>query len=127
MDLAEYFENRKGTGILATASAEGEVDAALYGRPHVIDERTVAFIMRGRLSHQNVTSNPHAAYMFIEDTEGYVGKRLHLTRIREETDPTLIESMQRRQRPNHTEGDDAARYLVYFRVDRIRPLVGEVF
>ena len=32
MDLAEYFESAKGTGVLATSSASGEVDAALVYR-----------------------------------------------------------------------------------------------
>ena len=33
MKLTEYFESAKGTGVLATSSASGEVDAALYARP----------------------------------------------------------------------------------------------
>ncbi len=37
MKLIEYFESAKGTGVLATSNASGEVDAALYARPHVID------------------------------------------------------------------------------------------
>jgi hypothetical protein len=51
MSLANYFENVKGVGVLGTADPEGKVDLALYARPHVIDEETVAFIMRDRLSH----------------------------------------------------------------------------
>ncbi|HPI23199.1 MAG TPA: pyridoxamine 5'-phosphate oxidase family protein, partial [Spirochaetota bacterium] len=45
MDLKDYFETRQGTGVLATADAQGNVDAALYSRPHVMDDGTVAFIM----------------------------------------------------------------------------------
>ena len=52
MDLAEYFESTKGFGVLATANAEGEVDVAVYARPHVLDEETVAFIMADRMSHE---------------------------------------------------------------------------
>jgi len=87
MTLSEYFESAKGTGVLATANASGEVDAALYGRPHVIDDRTIAFIMADRLSHQNLQSNSHATYLFVERGEGYKGKRLYLTKIAEETIP----------------------------------------
>lgn len=35
MDLNNYFENTKGRGILATADADGKVDAAVFARPHV--------------------------------------------------------------------------------------------
>jgi len=50
MKLSEYFENTDGTGVLATADDKGNVDAALYARPHCLDETTVAFVMNERLS-----------------------------------------------------------------------------
>ena len=58
MDLKTYFSQHKGAGILATADASGKVDVAVYARPHVKDDETIAFIMRDRLSHQNLQSNP---------------------------------------------------------------------
>ncbi|MHC4293128.1 MAG: pyridoxamine 5'-phosphate oxidase family protein [Planctomycetota bacterium] len=123
MSLTDYFENTKGHGILATADENGNVDAALYARPHVIDEQTIAFIMSDRLSHENVSSNPKSAYLFIEDGQGYKGKRFYLTKISEETDSEKIESLRRKQ----FEYSDprAAKYLVSFRIDKIRPLVGD--
>jgi hypothetical protein len=90
------------------------VDLAIYARPHVIDEETVAFIMGDRLSHRNVAANPHAAYLFLEDAEGYNGLRMHLTRTAEETDPKKIEALRRPKA-----------FLVYFKVDEVRPLVKE--
>ncbi len=124
MNLYEYFENTEGTGVLATADINGNVDAAIYARPHVIDEQTVAFIMNERLSYQNVSSNPKAAYLFLEATAGYKGKRLYLTKIKEETDKEVIDSMRRRKTEKYQEGD-SKKYLVYFRVERIRALTGE--
>jgi hypothetical protein len=124
MSLAEYFENVKGIGILGTADPEGKVDLALYARPHVIDEETVAFIMGDHLSHRNVAANPHAAYLFVEEGEGYNGLRMHLTKTLEETDPKKIEAMRRRSRAAEdfaaTEG-----YLVHFKIDEVRPLIKE--
>lgn len=124
MSLANYFENVKGVGVLATADSEGRVDLAIYARPQVIDEETVAFIMSDRRSHKNVSANPHAAYLFLEDTEGYNGLRMHLTKKAEETDPEKIESLRRRRRVAE---DFAARdaFLVYFKVDEVRSLVKE--
>ena len=78
MDFREYFENTKGTSVLATADAEGHVNVAIYGRPHVADDGTIAFIMADRLSRRYVQSNPHAAYLFREAGGGHTGKRLQL-------------------------------------------------
>jgi len=127
MGLREYFEGVKGTGVLATADADGKVNVAIYSRPHFLgdDDGEMAFIMNDRLSHDNVDSNPHAAYLFLEETGGYVGKRLFLTKTREETDPDKIQSIQRRNLPPECdEGGTKKRFLVHFRVDGIRPLIG---
>ena len=63
----DYFEHVKGRGILATADADGRVDAAVYARPHITEEGHLAFVMNDRLTHANLQSNPHAAFLFIED------------------------------------------------------------
>lgn len=125
MNLFEYFENAQGTGILATADSDGMVDIAIYARPEVVDESTIAFIMRERLSHQNLKSNPHAAYMFIEKGQGYSGKRFYLTKIREETNTSLVDNFIRKQPEISPAGDDSNKYLVFFQVENIWPLVGQ--
>ena len=126
MSNQEYFDNTKGTGVLATANADGVVDVAIYARPHVLDEETVAFIMRDRLSHTNLRSNPHAAYLFHEAGGGYKGKRLYLTRTGEETDPEKIAAVRRRQTPASCEAEEGeSPFLVTFRIDGTRPLIGD--
>jgi hypothetical protein len=101
------------------------VDLALYVKPHVIDENTVAFVMRERLTHQNLKSNPHAAYMFVEKGDGYSGKRLYLTKIREETNKSLVEMLRKKQPQIAPASDDSSKYLVHFQVDNVWPLVGD--
>ena len=125
MELKDYFENTEGTGILATSDADGKVDVAVYARPHFFDADTIGLIMRGRLSHQNLQSNPHAAYMFIEKGQGYQGKRLYLKRIREETDSEVIEEIRRKPKRDYSGSSDEDTHLVHFRVERVRPLVGD--
>ena len=125
MNLSDYFENVQGIGILATADSDGTVDLAIYAKPHVIDETTIAFVMRERLTHQNLKSNPHAAYMFVEQGEGYAGKRLYLTKIREETNTSLVEMLRRKQPEICALYDDSNKYLVHFQIDDIWPLVGD--
>ncbi|OHB65051.1 MAG: pyridoxamine 5'-phosphate oxidase [Planctomycetes bacterium RBG_13_50_24] len=125
MNLSDYFENVRGLGILATADSDGMVDLAIYAKPHVIDETTIAFIMRERLTRQNLKSNPRAAYMFVEQGEGYSGKRLYLTKIREESNTSIVEMFRKKQPEICASYDDSNKYLVHFRIDDVRPLVGE--
>ncbi len=82
MNLSDYFDNTKGHGVLATADSSGKVNAAVYARPHFFDENTIAFIMRERITHANLQTNPHATYLFIQSGPGYSGKRLYLTKLR---------------------------------------------
>lgn len=71
MDLREYYGNVKGLGFFATAHNQGQVDVAVYSRPHIGDEKTIAFIMPDRLTHHNLQSCNHAAYLIKEQGPGY--------------------------------------------------------
>jgi len=124
MSLAEYFENIKGLGVLATSDTDGNVDIAVYSRPYIIDDNTIAFSMLERLSYSNIQSNPKAAYMFVEQGEGYAGKRLHLTKTGEEKDEERIKQIKQ-QHSKAKDYDGKVRHLMYFTVDKIRPLVGD--
>jgi hypothetical protein len=125
MNLSDYFENAKGFGILATADENGTVDLAIYAKPHVIDETTIAFIMRERLTRKNLKSNPKAAYMFVEQGEGYAGKRLYLTKIREESNTSVVEMFRKKQPEICSPDDDSNKYLVHFHIDDVHPLIGD--
>ena len=125
MKLGEYFENAKGRGVMATSDGTGNLTAAVYARPHFIDEENVAFIMADRLTHTNLQSNPHAVYLFMEWGEKYVGKRLYLSKTREEKDSVLIEKIRRRESCPVDEGyKEGNRFLVYFKIDKVLPLIG---
>jgi predicted transcriptional regulator len=121
-ELKVYFSNVKGHGVLATADAGGKVDVAVYAKPHFMDEQMIAFIMGDRLTRHNLQSNPHAAYLFMEDGGGFVGVRLFLTKTKEEKDSKLLYSIRRRK----YEGDEKeSKYLVFFQIDQVLPLIGD--
>jgi len=122
MNLDLYFDNTKGLGILSTADSTGKVNAAVYARPHIMEDGTLALIMRDRLSHHNLQSNPHATFLFKEEGSGYRGKRLYLTKVREEQNTDLLQSLRRRK---STDGKGEDRFLVFFKLDKELPLVGE--
>lgn len=124
MKFADYFRNISGIGILASANRDGEVDAAIFAPPHVIDEKQVAFIMRDRLTHKNLQSNPFAIYLFMEDGAFYKGTRFFLKKIKEDRDPKLIESMARRKLPPDEDKARGPKFIVYFEITKTLPLIG---
>jgi hypothetical protein len=124
LDLKEYFQNTQGISILATADAEGRVDAAIYSRPYMLDDDTLAFIMADRLTRKNLQSNPFAAFLFLESTETYEGKRLFLTKIKEGTgEEETDEVLKQKYEKACQEYKEDILYLVYFKIDKVVPLV----
>lgn len=124
MELKEYFGNTKGRGVLATADSQGKTDAAVFARPHVMDDGTLAFIMPDRLTHHNLQENDHATYLFMEEGREYKGKRLFLIKIREKEDPELIQSLSRRKYAYQRGYEEQTRYVVFFKIDKVLPLIG---
>ncbi len=124
MELADYFENIKGTGILATSDTKGNVDSAIYARPYVIDNDTIAFSMLERLTYANILENPKACYTFIEKGEGHKGKRLYLVMEKEETDAEKIKQLRSKHNPTETKSD-VKRHIMYFKIKSVRPLIGD--
>jgi hypothetical protein len=125
MKLSEYFEKTQGVGVLATTDASGQVNQAIYSRPHFPndgDDDTCSFIMSNRLTHDNVRHNPSASYLFIEEGKDYVGKRLSLTVMGEETDPEKIKAIRHRNIP--TISEEEGKYLVHFHIEGVRSLIG---
>jgi hypothetical protein len=122
MNLKEYFKNNAGVGILATANKEGIVNTAIYARPHVFDDVTVAFVMRNKLSRQNIHENHSASYLFKENS-GYKGVRLSLKMVDESEDQKLIAELSRRS--PYSEEDGEKRFLVRFSVEYARTLIGD--
>ena len=124
MDLKEYFSENRGVGVLSTADAEGRVDAAIYARPHMMEDGSLAMIMRDRLSRKNLQQNPYAVYLFIETAVGYQGVRVFLKKIREDNDQELIAHMTRRSLTPQEDEAKGPKYMVYFEVEKVLTLIG---
>ncbi len=123
MNWRDYFEKTTGKGFLATGGRSGEIDIAIYSRPHVMEDGTLAFGMTDRLTHANLQENPYAVYAFNE--KGYKGVRLYLEKVKEETEGPLLQEIRKRADEVVCPGTgDAIKYVVYFRVTKDLPLVG---
>ncbi len=124
MKLKQYLEEKKGLFILSTADDSGNVNAAVYSTPHLMDNGTLAVIMNNKRTHQNLDINPHAHLLFIEDGPGYKGKRLTLKKVREEQDSDLLYELCRKCSDGGPKFEGKTRFLVYFSIEDDRPLVG---
>ena len=124
MNLNSYFEQHEGIGILATADDKGKVDMAIYETPQVVDDNTIALNMLERLSYKNVQTNPNAAYMFIETGGRYQGRRFYLTKVSEKPGIQRVRELRARHLPA-TDPTLATKHVVCFKVESIRPLVGD--
>ncbi len=112
--LSDYFEK-----------AKGKVGMAVYARPHLMNEKTAVFITADHLMHKNLQSNPSASYLFVEEGPGYKGKRLYVTKIKEVEDPDLVNQLRRRGCCPVDEGyKQGQRFVVYFKVNKVLPLIG---
>jgi hypothetical protein len=123
MKLSEYFDSAKGRGVLATSDKKGNVNIAVYARPYFMDDQTVTFIMAERLTHENLKSNPSAAYLFTEEEWKNQGRRLYLKKIKEEADPVLADQIC--QKCDYTHYETGNRYVVFFKIEKVLPLIGE--
>ena len=124
MKLKDFFTNRSGVGVLATASETGAVDVAVYSKPHFLDGETISFIMRDRLTHANVQSNPYASYIFIEAGSKSKGIRLYLQKVSETDDQELISSLSRRSLTPEEDEAKGPKFLVSFKLIKALPVLG---
>ena len=122
MNLENYFSEANGLGILSTADDTGKVNSAIYARPHFLGDNRVSFIMRDRLTRSNLKSNPHANFMFVNQSDGLRGLRINLQKVSESSDQKKIDQLSRRMR--RKTGDTERRYLVSFKVEKVLSLLG---
>lgn len=123
MDLQTYFEGTKGLAVLSTANGSGDVNSAVYSRPHILEDGNVAFVMNDKRSFKNLQTNPKASFLFVEAGEGYRGVRLYLKMVASTDEKDVVEKYRR----HHSTGKESeyTKYFVSFEVVESRQLVGD--
>lgn len=121
MNLSSYMDNSRGIGILSTSGIDGEVNGAVYARPHVLGEDTVGFVMRDRLSRANLQQNSHAHFLFVEEGGKSSGIRLHLDMVGETDDSEHITEITRKKL---LDKNSEKRYFVTFKIRKALQLLG---
>ena len=126
-ELMEIFNKRPRIGSLATASARGDANVAVFGSPQMIDENTVVMGIGENRSFRNLKENPKAAFIVMEPGEtvmDWKGARVYLEAVDIETGGGFFEQV--RENIEKAAGKQAAQMIhadIRFNITEVRPLV----
>ena len=126
-NLINYFNRQPRIGTLSTASKDGQVDAACFGSPMMVDEKTVVMAVRKNRTFANLQENPNAVFMIMEPGKTgpeWKGVRVYLKMSAIETSGAKLDTM--RARLAKILGEEQAKTFhaaVTFEIQNVRPIV----
>ena len=126
-EVMEMFNRKTRIGALATSNQNGDVNAAVFGSPRMIDEDTVIMAIGNNRSLQYLQENPKASFIVIEPGDApkeWKGVRLYLEMKEFERYGELVDSFRKKIR--ETAGDASANAIVAairFQIVDVRPLI----
>ncbi|KLK87204.1 pyridoxamine 5-phosphate oxidase [Methanoculleus sediminis] len=125
--LVDYFNKQPRIGLLSTANKEGKVDAAIFGSPMMVDEKTVVMGLGKNRTFEYLQENPNAVYTIVEQGEtimDWKGLRVYLKMKEYATSGETLENYKRQIA--EVVNEDAAAMIhatVTFEVAEVRPLI----
>ena len=126
-NLINYFNRQPRIGTLSTASKDGQVDAACFGSPMMVDEKTVVMAVRKNRTFANLQENPNAVFMIMEPGKTgpeWKGVRVYLKMTASETSGAKLDTM--RARLAKILGEEQAKTFhaaITFEIQNVRPIV----
>ncbi|MCF8119361.1 MAG: pyridoxamine 5'-phosphate oxidase family protein [Deltaproteobacteria bacterium] len=126
-ELMEIFNRRPRIGSLATASARGDANVAVFGSPQMIDENTVVMGIGENRSFRNLKENPKAAFIVMEPGEtvmDWKGARVYLEAVDIETGGGFFDQVK--ENIEKAAGKQAGQMIhaaIRFNITEVRPLV----
>jgi hypothetical protein len=126
-ELMELFNRRPRNSLLVTSNRNGEVNAAIYGTPKMIDENTIVLASRDSRTYRYLRENPLAAVIVTEPGEvgrNSRGVRVYLELTAIETEGELLNTFKEEVAGRAgKESAEALRAAMRFRIREVRPLV----
>ena len=125
--LMDYFNKQPRIGLLSSASKEGKVDAAVFGSPMMVDEKTVVMGLAQNRTFAYLQENPNAVYTIVEEGEtimDWKGLRVYLKMKEYATSGEMLDNY--RKQIANVAGEAAAAMIhasVTFEVTEVRPLI----
>ena len=126
-DVMKMFNRQNRVGALATANKNGDVNAAVFGSPRMIDENTVIMAIGDNRSLQYLEENPKASFIVVEPGESpadWKGARLYLEVDSFERYGEVLDSF--RENIRKVAGNTSANAIIAairFKVRDVRPLI----
>lgn len=126
-EVMELFNKRPRIGSLATASIKGDVNAAVFGSPRMIDENTVVMGIGHSRTLQNLQENPKAVFIVMEPADvskDWKGARVYLEALVIDTEGPFFEQIK--ENSAKAVGKEAAeriRAAIRFKIKEVRRLI----
>jgi len=126
-EVMKMFNKETRIGSLATADQNGDVNAAVFGSPRMIDEETVIMAIGDNRTFRNLQENPKATFLVVEPGDSpasWKGVRLYLKMDSYERYGELLDSF--REKIRKVAGNKSADAIVAalrFKVTDVRPLI----
>ncbi|MDI6866536.1 pyridoxamine 5'-phosphate oxidase family protein [Methanoculleus sp.] len=125
--LMDYFNKQPRVGILSTANREGKVNAAVFGSPRMVDEKTIVMGLGKNRTLEYLQENPYAVYTILEQGKtlmDWKGIRVYMKLKDYATSGEKLEAYKREVAA--ALGEDAAKMMhatLTFEVTEVRPIV----
>ena len=124
--LMKYFNKQPRLGTLSTADKNGKVNAAYFGSPRMVEEKTIFMGLGNNRTFSNLQENPHAVFMVMEPGKtimDWKGVRLYVEMTDCQTSGEKL--VELKAKIAEAAGESAAKMMhaaVTFEVKEIRPL-----
>jgi len=126
-ELMALFNKRPRIGALSTANSDGNVNAAVFGSPQMIDENTIVMGIGKNRSYNYLQENPKAVFILMEPGQSpmeWKGVRVYLEAVAIETVGEMVEKI--RAQIAKVAGEKSAKAVcaaVRFRITGVRQLI----
>ena len=125
--FVEFFNRQPRIGALSTADKAGNVNAAVFGSPRLLDDGTMVMAISNNRSFQNLQENPNAVFIVVQPAESvadWKGVRVYLKMTECHNSGELLDEI--RTQVAQIIGEEGAKILQFaltFEVTGIRPLI----
>ena len=126
-DVMKMFNKESRIGALATSNQSGDVNAAVFGSPRMIDDDTVIMAIGDNRSFKYLQENPKASFIVVEPGDSpteWKGARLYLEMESFERYGEVLDSF--RSKIRKIAGDKSANAIIAairFKIKDVRPLI----
>jgi hypothetical protein len=123
----DYFNKQPRIGVLSTSTKDGKVDSAVFGSPHMIDEKTVVVATGNNRTFSNLQENPYAMFLIMEpgaEIMDWKGIRVYLKKKESATSGEMLDMIK--SQIAKIAGEEAAKMIyatITFEIIELRPLV----